>query len=129
MTQVIKIIFLISDLLFPIWLVGLMIILKKKGVKTWKAWSIASTFCLIQAYLVAKIIGWNLGGYLMVFLSAIPEIVLGKKIVPDSVTAILFWIIPPLVFIIMPALILFLREKRKEGKKIAEIPGQAGRIL
>jgi len=42
---------------------------------------------------------------------------LGKEIIPDSMTSVLFWLIPPLVFIIIPAMILFLRQKDKEGNK------------
>jgi L-lactate permease len=117
MPQILKTIFVVSDLLFPLWLIGFMFILKRKGVRTWKAWIIASTFCLVQAYLIAKTVGWNLGGYLIVFVSSVPSIVLGKEIVSEEITTFLFWIIPPLVYIIMPAFVLFLREKRKEGKE------------
>jgi hypothetical protein len=90
-----------------------MIILKRKDISTWKAWGIASTFCLVQAYLVAKIIGSNLGGYFIVLLAVIPSIIFGKEIISDAVTAYLFWIIPPLVFIVIPMSILFLIQKQK----------------
>ncbi len=111
----IKTLLLISDFLFPIWFVVLMIVLKKKDISTWKAWGIASTFCLVQAYLVAKVVGWNLGGYVIIFISSLPSILFGKEIVSESITLILFWIIPPLVFVIFPTLALFLLQKHKAG--------------
>ncbi len=106
-------IFLISDFLFPIWLVVLIVILKRRGISIWKAWGIASTFCLVQAYVVAKIIGWNLGGYLIILVSSLPSIVFGKEVISDAVTERLTWIIPPLVFIIIPMTILFLKNRYK----------------
>lgn len=109
----IKTVFLISDLLFPLWLVVLMIILKKNGVSTWKAWGISSSFCLAQAYLVLRIVGWNMGAYFMAFIAAIPELIFGKEKVPDSVTSLLFWIMPPLVFVLIPTLVLYLLSKGK----------------
>lgn len=113
MAAIIVSIFFISDLLFPLWLIILMIILKKYGVSTWKAWGLASTFCLAQAYLVAKVIGWNLGGYLIVLVSAVPEMILGKDKIPENVASVLFWVIPPFVFVILPSLILHLLSKGK----------------
>jgi hypothetical protein len=107
----IKTIFLISDLLFPLWLIGLIVILKKHGVSMWKAWGISSSFCLAQAYLVAKIVGWNLGGYFIAFVSSIPAMILGKDKVPDAVTSVLFWVLPPVVFVILPMLCLYLLSK------------------
>jgi hypothetical protein len=113
MPQTLKIIFYISDLLFPLWIIGLMILLRRIGMKTWKAWGLASSFCLAQAYLVAKIIGWNLGGYLIVIVSSVPEMILGKDKIPEGVANALIWVVPPMVFILFPSLILYLLAKGK----------------
>lgn len=113
MIAMIKTALLISDLLFPLWLIILMIVLKRAGLSTWKAWGLASTFCLAQAYLVAKIIGWNLGGYLIAFVSSIPDMIFGKGKIPEGVASALFWIIPPIVFIVFPSLILYFLAKGK----------------
>lgn len=118
MDAMIKTVLLISDLLFPLWLIVLMIILKKYGVSTWKAWGLASTFCLVQAYLVAKVIGWNLGGYLIVFVSSVPEMILGKGKIPEGIANALFWIIPPIALIVIPSLILYLLSKGKSTPEV-----------
>jgi hypothetical protein len=89
----------VSNLLFPLWLVVLMIILGKNGVRTWRAWGISSFFCPAQAYVTAKIVGRNLGGYLITIVSSIPVVIFGKDMVSKSVTSVLFWIIPPFVSI------------------------------
>lgn len=107
---------MISDLLFPLWLIILIIILKKNGVSIWKAWGISSTFCLAQAYIVAKTVGWNLGGYLIIFISSIPTMLFGKEKISEDVTSVLFWIMPPLVFVILPMLVLYLLSKRKASR-------------
>jgi len=109
----IKTVLLASDLLFPLWLIVLMIIQRKYGVTTWKAWGLASTFCLAQAYFVGKVIGWNLGGYLTVFISSIPEMILGRGKIPEGVAYAIFWIIPPIALIVIPSLILYLFSKGK----------------
>jgi hypothetical protein len=113
--KTVEIILFASDLLFPLWLVILMILLKKQGVKTWKAWGISSTLCIIQAYIVAKTIGWNLGGYLIIFIASVPCMLFGNDRVSNDMTAALFWIIPPVVFIVFPSLILYFLSKRKTG--------------
>ena len=112
MNAVIKTV-LISDLLFPAWLIIIMIVLKKSGLSTWKAWGLASTFCLAQAYLVAKLIGYNLGGYLIIFVSSVPTMLFGKDRVPESLVPILFWVIPPVIFVLLPSSILYLLSKGK----------------
>lgn len=115
--RIVEKVLFISDLLFPLWLIAFMIVLKKKGVKTWKAWGISSTFCTIQAYIVAKTTGWNLGGYLVILVASLPSIILGNDKVPDNVTSVLFWIMPPLVFVIIPMLVLYLLSKRKASRR------------
>ena len=111
-------IFFISNALFPALLVGLMIFLKRKCISTWKAWAIASTCSLLWVYLLGRVIGEaDLWMYLMIFLAALPSIVLGKEIIPDNVTSYFIWILPPLVFIIIPSSILFFRQKRKIREK------------
>jgi hypothetical protein len=113
MSTMIKTALLISDLLFPLWLIVLMIILKRHGVSTWKAWGLTSSFCLAQAYFVAKVVGWNVGGYLIVFVSSVPDMILGKGKISEGMASALFWIIPPIVFIVFPSLILYLLAKGK----------------
>jgi hypothetical protein len=113
----IRTIFLISDLLFPVWWIVLMIVLVKKGVSSWKAWGIASTFCVAQAYLVAKFIGWNLGGYFLAFISSIPSLLFGgakaKGSALDALLNMWFWILPPLLLIAIPMLALYLVSRTK----------------
>ncbi len=112
----IKMIFVISDLLFPVWWIALMIILVKKGFSSWKAWGVASTFCVAQAYLVAKFIGWNLGGYFLAFISSIPSFLFGGE-KPDGSSGsqpdVWFWVLPPLLLIVLPMLLLYLIARAK----------------
>jgi hypothetical protein len=112
----IRTIFVVSDLLFPVWWIALMIILVKKGFSSWKAWGIASTFCVAQAYLVAKFIGWNLGGYFLAFISFIPSFLSGgvKGTGPSSSQPdVWFWVLPPLLLIVVPMLVLYLVARAK----------------
>jgi hypothetical protein len=110
-----KTIFYISDLLFPVWWIVLMIICMKKGLSSWKAWGIASTFCLTQAYFVAKYIGWNVGAYFLLFVASMPSLLFKKvtikELTVNSLSNTSFWVIPPVVLIFMPMLILFLISK------------------
>lgn len=111
-------IFFISDLLFPVWWVILMVILMRRGFRSWKAWGIASTFCVAQAYLVAKYIGWNLGGYFLFLIASIPALILGEIPKEQSFTnqsELSFWLLPPLILIVIPMIILYFTSK-KEGK-------------
>jgi len=111
----IKTIFIISDLLFPVWWIVLMIVLVKKGFSSWKAWGIASTFCVVQAYLVAKFIGWNLGGYFLALISSIPSLLFGGTKAKDTTQPdVWFWILPPLLLIAIPMFVLYLISKTKE---------------
>lgn len=112
-TRAAALILFVSDLLFPLWLLILMRVLKKRGLPAWKAWSISSTFCIVQAYIVAKTTGWNLGGYLIILAASVPSFLLGDDKVSSAVTAVLFWIIPPIAFILLPTLILYLLSKGK----------------
>jgi hypothetical protein len=112
----IRTIFLISDLLSPVWWIALMIILVRKGFDGWKAWGIASTFCVVQAYLVAKFIGWNLGGYFLAFISSIPSFLFGRERPGGSSGSqpdIWFWVLPPLLLIAVPMLVLYVVSKAK----------------
>ena len=108
----IRTIFLISDLLFPVWWIVLMIVLVKKGVSSWKAWGIASTFCVAQAYLVAKFIGWNLGGYFLAFISSIPSLLFGGTRAKGTTQPdVWFWILPPLLSISIQMIVLYFFSK------------------
>jgi hypothetical protein len=113
----IKTIFFISDLLFPMWWIVLMVVCMRKGLSSWKAWGIASTFCLTQAYLVAKFIGWNFGGYFLFFIASMPFLLLSevakRESIYNSQSEFWFWIIPPVVLIVIPMLILFFISKSK----------------
>lgn len=77
-----------------------MIVLMRKGLNAWKAWGIASSFCVLQAYLVAKFVGYNLGGYLLIFISIIPSFIYDKitktgPVYQDGVD-FRFWVLPHL---------------------------------
>jgi hypothetical protein len=104
----------ISDLLGPLWLALIFIFLIKKGVSKWKAWGIASTFCLAQAYIVAKTVGWNLGGYFIVITSSIPSIIFGKQVITEELNSYMFWIIPPITLIVIPSIGFLIVSKYSE---------------
>jgi hypothetical protein len=109
-----KLIFLVSDALFPICWLLLMILLKKKGFSNWKAWGLASSFCLTQAYLVAKFIGWNVGGYFLFFIASIPSFFLGDALQKDNaLNDLIFWVFPPIGLIIIPMGFFYLFSKTK----------------
>ena len=109
--------FFISDLLFPLWLVGIVFFLKRrKGWAFWKAYAVASTFCLIQAYSVAKLIGYNIGAYALIGIGDIagslfydlpPGVTITSHLTPFQLSLV-FWVAPPITVIILPTFILFL---------------------
>ena len=110
-------ILLISDLLFPVWWAGILVFCLKKGLPFWKAWGIAGSFCLGQAYLVAKLVGSNLGGYFLVFVTALPgyffEMISGKGKLTSYSGDYWIWITPPLVLVVLPMLAgYFIRRRR-----------------
>jgi len=107
--------FIISDLLSPLWWFLIMRYSIKRGLAAWQAWVIASTFCVAQAYLVAKFIGWNLGGYVIVSIAAIPSILVGEPYKSGGDLGNWFWILPPLVLIVIPALLLYFIGKHKRA--------------
>ncbi len=104
-------ILLFSDLVAPLWMVIIMGYLMDRGFSAWKAWIIASTFCVVQAYVVAKLVGWNIGGYVIIFISAIPSMLSGKPYNPTNDLDYWFWVLPPLVLIVIPALLIYLNSK------------------
>jgi hypothetical protein len=119
--KTILLIFLISDLLFPIWWIIIMLyLMKKKRLKAWQAWGIAATLCVTQAYLVAKLIGWNLGGYLIILIASIPSIIFGES---QQETNYWFWLLPPVVLILIPSLLLYLigKYRNRTDKTIERI--------
>lgn len=113
--------FLISDMLFPVWLIVIMVVLIRKGMKAWEAWGIASGFVLAQGYIVAKTIGWNLSFYAIVYVGFIPSRVLtlfGAP--PDNILSkdiYIMWVFPILIIIILPIIILYLLSKLKRNEK------------
>ena len=82
-----------------------------RGFATWKAWGVASTFCVVQAYLVAKLIGWNIGGYVIIFIAAIPSMLSGKPYNSNNDLGYWFWVLPPLVLIVIPALLIYVNSR------------------
>ena len=108
-----QIVLIISDLLFPIWWIGIVVFCIRKKIPLWKAWGIAGTFCLAQAYLVAKIVGWNLGGYLLVFIASLPLFIVGENDQSSELFGILFWVLPPLILVIIPTTVFFTVMKMK----------------
>jgi hypothetical protein len=111
--------FFISDLFFPVWLIGIIVILKKKGWESWKAWCIASTFCLLQAYFVAKFIGWNLGAYSLIWAGSLASSLFYDLPPSTSITSYLtpfqlwleFWVAPPVIIVIIPTLVIYIVSK------------------
>jgi hypothetical protein len=99
--------FIISDLLSPLWWFLIMRYSMKRGLAAWQAYGIASTFCVVQAYLIAKFIGWNLSGYIIVFIAAIPSILAGDPYKSGGDLSYWFWVLPPLVLIVIPVLMLY----------------------
>ena len=113
-----------SDLLFPVWLVGIIIFSRKKGWELWKGWCLASTFCLSQAYIVAKFIGYNVGAYTLIwfgsqisslFYDLPPSTPVTKYLTPFQL-ALEMWVAPPVAIIIMPTFVLFLISKLAKRK-------------
>jgi hypothetical protein len=91
----------------------------KRGLKAWQAWGIASTFCIVQADLVAKLIGWNLGAYTFGSLALVPELLFGH--LDQATFEYLFWILPPVVFTVIPVLLLYVVEKYRGKNKSNEM--------
>jgi hypothetical protein len=124
----IALIFFISDLLFPVWWIALMIVLMRKGLNAWKAWGIASSFCLSQAYLVAKFIGYSLGLYFLVIIYLSPYLIYDwitktGPVYRDKVD-FWFWVLPPFILIIIPMMILYFVSKKKSRRlKRPTLPG------
>jgi membrane protease YdiL (CAAX protease family) len=103
----------LSDLLFPIWLVVIFRLCKKRGVPPWKAWAVASGFCLAQAHLVGRFVGWNVGFYALVALGLLPSVFAqalpggGRAAEAFSNPTLALWLFPALLFIGLPAAVLF----------------------
>ena len=102
---------LFSDLVAPLWMVIIMGYLMDRGLSAWKAWIIASTFCVVQAYVVAKVIGWNIGGYVITFIAAIPSMLSGKPYNVNNDFDYWFWVLPPLALVVIPALLIYINSK------------------
>ncbi len=121
------IVFVISDLLAPLWWFLIMRYTMKRGLTAWQAWLVASTLCVAQAYLVAKFIGWNFGGYVIVFIAAIPSILASTKAVSDL--GLWFWVLPPTVLIIISAALLYLIGKsRSRANERAQNKSMSNRL-
>jgi hypothetical protein len=88
-----EIIFWVSDALSPLWCFIIMRYAMKHGLNVWQSWGIASVVCLTQAYVVAKLVGWNLGGYLIALIAAIPSLLVGANVQTRS--ELWIWILPP----------------------------------
>jgi hypothetical protein len=92
--------------------------LKKRGYKAWQSWGIASTLCVIQAYVVAKFMGWNLGGYIIILIAMIPSLLSGQSYQQtNGELGYWFWLLPPVVLILIPSLLLYLFDYRNRPDK------------
>lgn len=109
--------FFFSDMLFPVWLILIMVVLIENGFKAWKAWAIAAGVVLAQGYIITKTIGFNLSFYAIVYVGFIPSSVLtlfGAP--PDNVfskDAYIMWVFPISIILILPTIILYLLSKLK----------------
>jgi hypothetical protein len=88
----------------------------KRGLAAWQAWCIASGLCVALAYLVAKLIGWNLGGYVIVSIAAIPSILSGESYKSGGDLGYWFWFLPPMLLIVLPALLLYVITKYRNAR-------------
>jgi len=113
--SVFKAILVVSDLVFPLWWIAIMIFCMKRGLQAWKAWLIASSFCVGQAYIVAKTVGWNLGGYLLVIVGSIPSMIPGMN-GENGQSQLSYWLLPPILLIILPAVAMYVFHKVRAGK-------------
>jgi hypothetical protein len=115
MMIIISVIFSIIELTFPIWGIIVTMLLSKRGIIYWKAWGIVSSLFVVEVYLVGTYIGYNLGTYFFIFLSAIPDILYVKatraSYVYRSELDVWFWILPPLILLIIPMMLLFVLSK------------------
>jgi len=91
----------------------------KMKIDVWKGWLIASTFCVLQSFLVAKLIGWNAGMYFIYFLSVAPLAKTGWF--TNEQLSILLYVAPPLVMIITPSIILYFLQQIISTKKESNI--------
>src|SRR5512144_779376 len=109
--------FIISDLLSPLWCFLIMRYSIKRGLTVWQAWFIASILCVVQAYLVAKLVGWNLGGYVIVFIAAIPSMLSGEPYKSGGDLGYWFWVLPPLLLVVIPTLLLYFIRRQRDSQK------------
>ena len=118
MIIIVSVIFSIIELTFPVWGIMLTMFLSKRGVSYWKAWGIVSSSFVVEVYLVGTYIGYNLGTYLFIFLSSIPDIIYEKATrtgpIYRSEVDVWFWTLPPLVLIAFPMMFLFVLSKERK---------------
>ncbi|MBI4826070.1 MAG: hypothetical protein HY807_06570 [Nitrospirae bacterium] len=116
---IISVMFSFIELAFPVWGIILTVILMRKGLSSWKAWGIISSSFVVEVYLIGTYIGYNLGAYLFIFLSAIPDIIfeniIGASPVYRSEVDIWFWTIPPLIFVVIPTIALYFSSKQNKN--------------
>ena len=114
---IVSAVFSFIEFVFPVWGILLTVLLTRKGLSSWKAWGIVSSSFVAAVYLIGTYIGYNLGAYLFIFLSAIPDIiyekVTGTSPVYRGEVDIWFWFLPPLLLIAIPMLVLYLISKAK----------------
>lgn len=111
MVKILYPIFLIIDFFSPVWMTFMIIICRRKGFRLWQAWGITSTLYLSQAYLGAKFIGYNIGGYVLALVTSLPFLFL-NEIAPEgsifnSQSELWLWTIPPVILILIPMFGLF----------------------
>ena len=116
-----------SDMLFPVWWIGLIVFLRHKKCPMWAAWFLSTSFILMQAFVVGKMIGFNFGMYLVIFLSQIPSTV-SERVFHHYNTALssnvfLGWVFAITEILVLPTAGLYAVSRwKKKGQKT---PNQA----
>ena len=125
--SVVGIVLFVSDLLLPLWLWGIVFYLRKKKWEMWKAWGVASAFCLAQAYIVAMVIGESLVGYILIMFGSLPytlfydpppNTLISENLVRFHIT-LEYYITPAITIIILPTLMLFVVSKLMKRNELA----------
>ncbi len=110
----------LSDLLAPVWLLYIFNRCRQKNCRLWLSWVVASTFVLVQAWIVGSLVGFNVGMYFVL----IPSILFASVLTPglleimfDSFMAklLIVYLFPLLWFVALPAFIFYVYKKRNNN--------------
>jgi hypothetical protein len=109
----------ILDLFSPFWSVALWKYLRRRAFSAWQAWAAMSVIWMVATYVFAQLAGYTLGNYLLIFIAAESLSLTGElpydtkgltynHYVTDAQMMFRYWTIPPVIFVILPTLIIFL---------------------